>query len=205
MGTNHPSRLGQLVGGYALVERVADGPYATVYRGRKKGDADAAVKIYEASALGRRIQREAAAQKEVLHPCVAPLVGSGDLPDGARYLVSTFIVGERLEDRLARGTIDWHEIVPVVHAVGRGLAAIHAAGIVHRDVTPANVMLPAGGEPAAVILDFGHALVLDDERLTETGQLLGSASYSAPEQAAGRPLDGRAPICTRSASSSIAR
>jgi serine/threonine protein kinase len=87
----------------------------------------------------------------------------------------------------------WSEIRPVVAALGAGLDAIHRAGIVHRDVKPQNVMLPRGSA-GAVILDFGHALVLGDERLTDRGVILGSASYMAPEQAAGQPLDGRADL-----------
>jgi serine/threonine-protein kinase len=132
-------------------------------------------------------------QQKVAHPSVARLHASGVLDDGAFYLVSEWIDGVRLEDRLAAGPMEWHELGPIAWSISRGLHAIHAAGVVHRDLKPSNVMLPRAGEPA-VILDFGHALLLDDERLTETGQILGTASYIAPEQASGHPLDGRADL-----------
>jgi serine/threonine-protein kinase len=75
--------------------------------------------------------------------------------------------------------------------VARGLVAIHEAGVIHRDLKPSNILLPVTGAPAAVIVDFGHSLVVDDERLTDQGWTLGSASYMAPEQAAGEELDAR--------------
>ncbi len=72
--------------------------------------------------------------------------------------------------------------------------AIHAAGVVHRDLKPSNVMVPRIGHPAAVILDFSHALILGEARLTDTGTVLGSAAFMSPEQAAGQELDGRSDL-----------
>ena len=190
------SRLQQRVAGFELVEQVAAGPLATVYRARG-ATGWAAIKIYEPEQSARwseRVHREADVQAKLAHPCVARLHGAGVLDDGAFYLASEWIEGRRLEDRLGGGPIEWDELAPIAWSISRGLHAIHAAGVVHRDLKPSNVMLPRAGEPPAVILDFGHALLLDDERLTETGQILGTASYTAPEQAAGRPLDGRADL-----------
>ena len=81
-----------------------------------------------------------------------------------------------------------------MYAIAGGLQAIHTAGIIHRDLKPANIMLPKAGQPAAVLLDFGHSLVLSEERMTDRGLILGSASYMAPEQASGRPLYFRADL-----------
>jgi serine/threonine-protein kinase len=190
------SRLAETVAGFRLVERVAEGPQATVYRGERAG-ARAAVKIYDlepGASWQERVRREGAAQNQVKHPCVAELLDSGVLPDGALYLVSAWIDGQRFEDRLAAGPLAWPALRPIVQAIGRGLHVIHAAGVVHRDLKPANVILPTAGDPAAVILDFGHSLTLSEERLTETGQILGTASYTAPEQAAGKLPDARADL-----------
>jgi serine/threonine-protein kinase len=191
-----PSRHCQTVAGFQLGERVAAGPHATVYRGERAG-AQAAVKIYDAeqaAAWGERVRREGEAQQQVKHPCVAQLLSSGVLPDGALYVVSAWVDGQRLEDRIAARPMTWQELHPIVQALGRGLHAIHSAGVVHRDLKPSNVILPASGDPHAVILDFGHSLVLSEDRLTETGQILGTASYTAPEQAAGRTIDARADL-----------
>ena len=174
---------------------VAEGAQASVYRARR-GDERVALKCYRPGLIGQdeRIARERQAQERVAHPSLARLLDGGLLPDGAAYLASEWIDGVLLEDRLAAGPMSWHELYAVARAVGEGLGAIHAAGIVHRDVKPSNIMLPAGGRPAAVLLDFGHSLILSEERLTDRGLVLGSASYMAPEQAAGRALDGRADL-----------
>jgi serine/threonine-protein kinase len=188
--------VGQSIAGFQLVERIGDGPQATVYRGQQ-ADASVAVKIYDSAEVAgsvERVRREAETQRKVMHPSVAELLDSGLLPDGALYLVSRWIEGRRLEDRLLASPLPWPELCPIVQAIGRGLHAIHGAGVIHRDLKPQNIMLPASGEPAAVILDFGHSLAVAEERLTETGQILGTAAYTAPEQAAGEPLDPRADL-----------
>jgi serine/threonine protein kinase len=179
------------VAGFRLAAEIAAGPHAIVYLGENAEGDRAAVKVYPPGGAVERVRREGAVQHQVAHPCVARLLAEGELEDGARYLVSSWVEGERLEDRLTRGPMTWPELSPVVKAIGRGLAAIHAAQVVHRDLKPTNIILPSAGEPAAVLLDFSHALVLEETRLTETGQVLGTAAYTAPEQAAGRALDAR--------------
>jgi serine/threonine-protein kinase len=189
-------RLGTSVAGFTLERRVSLTELAAVYHGRR-GTEEAAVKIHRGSAdhaHRERIRREREAQRGLSHRCVARLLDWGVLPDGAPYLASEWVPGVRLEDRLAAGPLRWSALARILDAVGHGLHAIHAAGIVHRDLKPSNVMLPEPGEPAAVLLDFGHSLVLDQERLTEHGVILGSASYMAPEQVAGGRLDGRADL-----------
>ncbi len=185
------SRTGQTVAGFTLTERIARGHLASVYRAERGGER-AAVKIYEAALdahRAERIERERDMQRRIAHPCVAPLLDAGLLADGAPFLVSGWIDGRPLEARLAAGPMTWLELAPILRAVGRGLQAIHAAGIVHRDLKPSNIVLSPG--ETAVVLDFGHALALGERRLTADDHVLGSASYTAPEQAAGAPLDGR--------------
>jgi serine/threonine-protein kinase len=172
---------------------VSTTPLAAVYYGRH-GVQEAAIKIHRGAAdrsEQQRIRRERETQRSLSHPCVARLLDWGVLPDGSAYLASEWIAGARLEDRLAHGPVPWPEGAHMLVAIGRGLQVIHAAAIVHRDLKPSNIMLPDGGEAVAVLLDFGHSLVLGQERLTEHGVILGSASYMAPEQVAGGPLDGR--------------
>ncbi len=189
--------VGSLLGDIHIDECVRVGKLACVYRGRRGSDR-VAVKLYRAdvpiSASPERVRREQAAQKSVSHPCVARLIDAASAPDGSPYLVSEWISGTSFADRLAIGPIAWPALSAIVVSIARALAAIHAAGIVHRDVKPENVMLPAAGDPAAMLLDFGHALLVDEVRLTERGWTLGSASFMAPEQAAGQTLDGRADL-----------
>lgn len=192
------SRVGRRIGAeLVLEEHIAKRPLGSVYRGRW-GERAVAVKVYRSDLpmddSELRVQREQQAHARVRHPCVAELLDCGRLADGASYLVSPWIEGTRLEEKLAAGPTPWDRLEPVVRAAARGLHAIHAAGVIHRDVKPSNIVLPASGDPPAVLLDFGHALVIDDERLTDQGWTLGSAAYMAPEQAAGEPLDARSDL-----------
>jgi serine/threonine protein kinase len=179
--------------GFELGACIARGPLAEVYRAERGGE-PIALKVYRPG-LGpdrhdARIRREHEAQARVSHRAVARLLDWGPLPDGSVYLASEWIEGMRLEDRL-EGPIAWEALFPIACALAEGLGAIHAAGIIHRDLKPSNVMLPDSGRSAAVLLDFGHSLVLSEERLTDRGEILGSASYMAPEQASGGALDFR--------------
>ncbi|WP_236604802.1 serine/threonine-protein kinase [Sandaracinus amylolyticus] len=171
---------------------------ASVYRGERAGDA-VAVKVYaphlaEKARSVERAGREREAQRAIDHPFVARLLDAGHTDDGAPYLVSEWIQGHTLEQRLGAGAMTWAELRPIAAAIARALGAIHRASIVHRDVKPSNIVLPEAGEPAAMLLDFGHALLLDEVRLTESGFSLGTAAYMAPEHAEGAAIDGRADL-----------
>jgi serine/threonine protein kinase, bacterial len=188
--------LGASIDGVRVEERVARGSLATVYRGTLEGRS-VALKLYPPDAptiaAAERARRERDAQRAVDHPSVARWIASGLARDGSPYLVSEWIEGARFEDRFGGRPQPWSSLRPILAALARGLRAIHAASIVHRDVKPSNVILPAQGE-AAVLLDFGHALLLDEVRLTERGFTLGTPAYMSPEHVEGRALDGRADL-----------
>src|SRR5690606_2949654 len=103
------------------------------------------------------------------------------------YLVLERIEGETLEDRLLRAPLPAAEAARIGAELASALVALHRAGIVHRDVKPANVMLREDG--SAVLLDLGLAHDESAETLTKTGQLLGTPAFMSPEQAAGRHHD----------------
>lgn len=188
------ARLGTQVGGVTLDAVIAESALAVVYRGQLRGQ-PVAVKIYRAALLEpRRVDRERDAQARIEHASVARLLDWGATPDGALFLVSEWIDGSSLAEVLAAGPLPWSRFAPILNDIVSGLAAIHARAIVHRDLKPQNLMLARGRRSRAVILDFGHSLVLDDERLTGRGLVVGSAAYMAPEQAAGQTLDGRADL-----------
>jgi serine/threonine-protein kinase len=185
--------LGTRIGELTLIERVATGRLATVYRA-SDGHAQLAVKVYQrAIADAVRADLESAAQGKIQHPSVAGLVGSGRLPDGTPYLISEWIDGAPLTTLILQRP-PWPAVRRVIGAIGSGLGAIHAAGVVHRDLKPHNVIVPSTGKPAAVILDFSHALIVANTRVTATGVVLGSSAYMSPEQASGLPLDGRSDL-----------
>ncbi len=193
--TSRDPWVGTRVRGYLLTDLVARGALASVYRATQ-GDRSAAFKIYNCGHAGfaeTRASIEVAAQGQVRHPAVARLLDAGRLPDGRDFLASEWIDGESLT-LLPKQRPPWSKIRGIVSSIASGLGAIHDAGIVHRDVKPSNVMVPRSGPSAAVIVDFSHSLIMSNERVTETGVVLGSAAYMSPEQTQGLPLDGRSDL-----------
>ncbi|MBO6933591.1 MAG: serine/threonine protein kinase [Deltaproteobacteria bacterium] len=146
-----------------------------------------------------RFEREARAASALGHPGICPVHDFDQTDDGLAYLVMELLEGETLEDRLrTRGALEWAEARTIAVQVADALAAAHAAGLLHRDVKPANVFLRRGPEgERAVLLDFGLVKPLDDaatSRITATGEAVGTPLYMSPEQARGEALDVRADI-----------
>jgi serine/threonine protein kinase len=131
----------------------------------------------------RRFYREARIAQMVKHPNVVPVLDTGE-HDGLPYMAQRFIKGESLDDKLKRdGPLDVATAVQVCTDVAAGLEALWAAGMVHRDVKPANILLDEAGQ--AYITDFGLAKDTQGSLLTRPGQALGSLDYMAPEQVRG--------------------
>jgi serine/threonine protein kinase len=174
---------------YALRERLGDGGTAAVFRADDlELGRSVAIKVYgpesELSDIGRR-QREARALAGLRHPAVVTLFDAR-LDATPPYLVLELVDGETLARRIARGPLSAVETRLVGAAAAGGLAAAHEAGIVHRDVKPANIMIPHDQDPAeARLLDFGIAHSMGGSRATTVGSIVGSAVYLSPEQARG--------------------
>ena len=146
-----------------------------------------------------RFLREARAASEIDHPAIVDVLDAGRDSDGTFYLALELLEGEDLAAALDRGDLTLAEIVEVAIQMLEGLAAAHAAGIVHRDMKPENVFLTRNerGELCTKILDFGIAKPLHaDMRLAETqkGIVLGTPYYMSPEQALGQDVDARSDI-----------
>lgn len=148
-----------------------------------------------------RFGREQAVQVGLWHPNLLPALDAGDDPAVGPYLVQPLVTGETLKDRLeARSAADKPlsplEAAQILRDIAAALAALDERGVVHRDAKPANVLLPLGGYPAAVLIDYGVVAVAvpDGERLTAVGTAVGTPAYMSPEQAAGAPLDGRSDL-----------
>jgi serine/threonine protein kinase/tetratricopeptide (TPR) repeat protein len=139
-----------------------------------------------------RFLREAHSAASLDHPnlCAIHEVGTSD--DGQLFLAMPLYAGETLKTRLAReGPMRLGDVLEIAQQIAAGLERAHAAGIVHRDLKPGNVMLLPDG--TVKILDFGLAKARD-QSLTESGMLLGTVSYMAPEQIRGETVDGRADL-----------
>jgi serine/threonine-protein kinase len=128
----------------------------------------------------------------VKHPNVVPVVDTGE-QSGLPYMAQRFIKGESLDDKLKRdGPLDVARAVQICTDVAAGLEALWAAGMVHRDVKPGNILLDERGQ--AYITDFGLAKDTQGSLLTLPGQALGSMDYMAPEQIRGEPVSAASDI-----------
>jgi serine/threonine-protein kinase len=141
----------------------------------------------------RRFRREAAVARDAASPRLVRVFDIGHAGE-CLFLTMELVDGDSLKDRMAAGRMPVDEAVRVVSEVLHGLAVLHALGIVHRDVKPANVLLSEDG--SVKLADFGLALHLaaDESRATETGSVVGTVEYLSPEQALGRELDGRSDL-----------
>jgi hypothetical protein len=125
-----------------------------------------------------RLQREVTTLQKVNHPGVAGILDN-DLEADRPYLVTRFVPGHPLDEQVdERGPLTPRKWLPVAGCLAESLQAIHAAGVIHRDLKPGNVMM-FNGRP--VMIDFGIAQAADDLRLTQTGLVIGTPGYLAPE------------------------
>ena len=205
--------VGQVLGGrYRILEHLGSGGMGAVYRAehvhmRKS----VALKVLHRemtflSEVVARFEREAVAAGRIEHPNVAAATDFGRLEDGSFYLVLEFVEGRSLSKVLS---LERRLAVPralgIARQVADALRAAHAAGVVHRDLKPDNVMLVAQKPDSELVkvLDFGIAkLHLDDANevnqpaLTQAGAVFGTPEYMAPEQAQGGDVDARADLYT---------
>src|SRR3954467_2418932 len=144
-----------------------------------------------------RFEREAQAVAKLRHENILEIFDYSGAQAaeaaGSSYIVTEFIDGETLKQRITDRPTVYPEIgAMVMLQVCRALGHAHAAGILHRDVKPENIMIRTDG--VVKLMDFGISHMVDLERLTVTGQLLGSPAYMAPEHVEGRPLDFRTDV-----------
>lgn len=146
--------------------------------------------------LRERFKHESRLVAALDHPNVIPVHDAGER-DGLLYIAMRFVEGTDLRGLIDdRGALDPHLAARIVFRLASALDAAHAAGLVHRDVKPANVLLAGGpGEEHPYLTDFGLAKRLDaDSGLTHGGQWLGTVDYVAPEQLTGQPVDHRTDV-----------
>ncbi|HEU4611005.1 MAG TPA: serine/threonine-protein kinase, partial [Kofleriaceae bacterium] len=183
---------GDVLGRYELVEDIGEGGMATVFRAKDRElRREVAIKVLfphlaRRPDVVRRFHREARAAAGLEHPNILRVydVGGGE-GDDPPYIVMELIRGHSLLGEIERRGPMLSEVVACIGALlADALAVAHGAGIIHRDVKPANVMIASGGR--VLLADFGVArLETEDSLVTKTGSVLGTPAYMSPEQASG--------------------
>lgn len=180
---------------YSIETLLGEGAAATTYRAYDHVlDRRVALKVLRRTsrdddAVSFRFAREARAAASIDHPNVVDVYDFGS-HEGSRYLVLQYVPGHNLKELLAEsGPLPASEVIRLSRQVLAGLGAIHAAGIVHRDVKPQNVIV--GNDGVARVTDFGIALAPTDTRLTTHGTIWGTPAYMAPEQAGGEAVSAQ--------------
>jgi TOMM system kinase/cyclase fusion protein len=192
-------------GAYEILEELGHGSFGRVYRARQRSTGrDVAVKTIHvpdhqpsggAEKQAERFQRELRVSAELAHPNIARLIDSGETSDGSLFAIFEHVPGSTLAEIMAtEGRLGAREAAHLMGQVLDALSCAHARGIVHRDLTPSNIMVSkTGARRNAVVVDFGlGGFVLDiarraQTRITATHELIGTPCYAAPEQLRGEP------------------
>jgi len=204
-----PAARPRQLGDYELLEKLGEGGMGAVYKARHRTmDRLVAVKLLPARSvqsadLVKRFYQEVKAAAKLIHPNVVTAFDAGQY-EGVHYLVMEYVEGRDLARLIKqRGPLSVANAVNCILQAARGLQYAHAQGVIHRDIKPANLLLDRSG--TVKILDMGLARVQgkgglgagepDEERLTESGQVMGTCDYMAPEQALNtHQVDARADI-----------
>jgi serine/threonine-protein kinase len=185
---------GLLARRYRLIDNIGAGGMSVIWRARDEVlDRVVAVKVLAPSLAADAkfrdmVREEARAAAQLVHPHVTSVHDYGEeiAPDGTvtAFVVMELLSGAELETRLTEGPLPWAEAVEICAQVAEALAAAHRLGIVHRDVTPSNIMMTSVG---AKVLDFGIATQIGAPDEDEEGDTFGTPAYVAPERLDGTP------------------
>ena len=185
---------GAVLGGrYTLTERIAAGGMGDVWAATDRVlGRTVAVKVMRSlttdeGSFAARFRDEARHTAGLSHPNIAAVYDYGE-DDGTAYLVMELVPGRPLSALIAQGPMEPERVRAILGQCALALAAAHEAGVVHRDVKPANVLVTPEGK--AKLTDFGIARAVDAAGHTRTGEVMGTPQYLAPEQAMGRAVTG---------------
>ena len=185
---------GEEIGGYTLISRLGSGAMGSVWRVKDDGGQEYAMKILRDSLVDdgettgqaardhatarERLRREAMALRRIKHPGVCSIVDM-ELDDAVAFIVTELIEGRNLrEDVAANGRYVGDDLERLSRKLIDAVEAVHAAGIVHRDIKPTNVMIAASGP---ILVDFGIAMGEGESHVTRTGLVMGTPGFIAPE------------------------
>jgi len=181
---------GTRLGPYTIQRELGRGGMGVVLEAIHDAGARVAIKVLtnaggSGSHGAKRFQREIQALAKLQHPHIVGFHNAGAGPPA--WLAMEFVEGGDLEERLRAGRLSYEDSARIVAEVSEGIAYAHAQGTIHRDLKPANVLLRAA-DGAALVTDFGLARDLDASRFTQSGSMVGTLSYMAPEQARGEKV-----------------
>ncbi|SEF94707.1 Serine/threonine protein kinase [Nonomuraea solani] len=171
------------LGPYRKIREIGSGGMGVVHLGLDGAGRQVAIKVLHphvaADLKARdRLSREVETMRRVRSRYVAEVIDA-ELSGGRPYVVTRFVAGRTLEDTvMAEGPLAARDVIGLAQGLCQALVDIHAAGVIHRDLKPSNVML-VGGEP--LVIDFGIAHLVNASRLTQTGMVVGTPGYLAPE------------------------
>lgn len=190
MSGQEPIGIGtKLAGRYELVSEVARGAMGDVYLATDDQEGrQVAVKMLRAEyladeAMRRRFRREGAVLKALDHPSIVRLLDLGIAEAGLVFLVTEFVEGQTLAERLTEAPLDLESASLLLTALCDALGAAHDHGVLHGDLKPANILWV---RPVPRLVDFGASKVLGLDRLTATGEVAGTPAYMAPEVLTGK-------------------
>ncbi|MFT3764189.1 MAG: protein kinase [Minicystis sp.] len=184
---------------FAIEARVGSGGMGDIFRGvdRETGQ-PIAIKLLRPTASAHekaRFAREIAILADLRHPNIVQYVGHGTWHDGRLFFAMEWLEGEDLSQRQRRAPLGMRDAVEIVRRSAAAMAAVHARGVVHRDLKLSNIFLVHGKGTAIKLIDFGVVKPAEpDEFPTERGQIIGTPHFMAPEQARGEPIDTRADV-----------
>ncbi len=196
--------VGRQVDQYHITSLLARGGMAEVYVARDVDlDREVILKVMlstlvQDKSFVARFRREARTTAQLNHPNIIQVYGAGFTPAGRPYLAMQYVRGGSLQDWLVKlnrqgKRLATADTLSIIRQIADALHAAHRAGIVHRDLKPSNILLHPNGTP--VLTDLGIAAVKSEmTRLTQTGSVMGTPHYMSPEQALGKPVDGRSDI-----------
>jgi serine/threonine protein kinase len=199
VGTIRIVQAGEAVGPYTLITRLGAGAMGEVWRARAGDATDIALKIPRRPAFLRHLRREGVLLEKIDHPRVARLL-EASLESDPAYLAMEYVKGESLRS-LCRGRISGQQATLLSDQILEGLGAIHAAGILHLDLKPENVLVQEDGSAKIVDLGLGRAtsalmaeLFLSASLASRDLPVAGTLAYMAPEQRKGKAVDARADL-----------
>jgi hypothetical protein len=184
------------LGRYRLLERLGSGGFGDVWRAHDELlSREVAVKMISlpAGEDRERATREALATARLAHPGIVALY-EACAEDDTFYLISELVHGDTLATLLAAETLCDEQLLEIGIVLCDALLHAHRRGVIHRDIKPHNVLVPAGADPVAKLTDFGGALLAGEEALTRTGDVLGTLAYMAPEQLEGEEVTAAADL-----------